>query len=328
LASVHLLSAAPADSDADSKAFLDLEQMLASAQADSFGVHRVVDDPAAADLILFVETSGAAGYYFERVRRHPLYREFGPKCYLFSSTDRVVPFLPGVFASVERRWYWPSWTRSGHYLGVSERPDLSYDPDASPSRLFSFIGAGAAHPARARILALSHPEAILFDSSVEDAEVAAGEKQAPSPEEYVARYLRSVLDSAFVLCPRGGGTSSFRLFEAMMLGRVPVIVSDQWVAPEGLDWDAFSLRVDEARVEEIPSLLEARRGEAAAMGEAARAAWLEWFSPAAGFHRTVERCLDLAGRAPARRGIRGYAPHLQMLRPYHAARSVLKRAGR
>ncbi len=113
-----------------------------------------------------------------------------------------------------------------------------------------------------------------------------------------------------------------------MLGRAPVIVSDQWVPPDGPNWGAFSVRVAEAGVEGIPALLEARRSEATAMGEAAREAWLTWFSPAAGFHRTVEWCLDLASDAPERSGARGYAPNLQMLRPYHAARSILKRVGR
>jgi hypothetical protein len=325
LASVYLLSAAPGGPGDDPKAWLDLEQMRASAQADRFGVHGLVEDSASADLILFVETSGAAGYYFELVRRHPVYRRHREKSYLFSSTDRIVPFLPGVFASLERRWYWPAWTRSGHYLGVGERPGLVYEPELEPTLLFSFVGSAAAHPVRGRIAALEHPEALIFDGSAEAAAVARGEVAAPTPEEFVGRYAASLRDAAFVLCPRGGGSSSFRLFEAMMLGRAPVVVSDQWVAPAGPGWEDFSLRVPEREVERIPALLEERRGEARRMGEAARAAWLEWFSPQAGFHRTIESCLELSHAAPSRRGPRRWAPYLQLLRPYHAARATLKR---
>jgi hypothetical protein len=325
LAFVHLLSAAPAGPGDDPKALLDLDQMRAAAAADRFGLHRLVDDPAAADLILFVETSGAAGYYFERVRRHPVYRRFRSKSYLFSSTDRIVPFLPGVYASVERRWYWRAWTRSGHYLGVRERQGLEYDADAQPSLLFSFVGAAAADPVRQRIVALQRDDALLIDGSAEAEAVRQGERQAPSPQEFSGRYARSVRDSSFVLCPRGGGSSSFRLFETMMLGRAPVIVSDQWVPPIGPDWDAFSLRVAESEVEGIPALLERRRDDAAAMGAAAREAWLDWFSPSVSFHRSVEWCLDLASASAARGGVRAYAPHLQMLRPYHAVRWTLKR---
>lgn len=324
MASVHVLSAAPGGS-ADPKARLDLDQMLASGRADTFGTHGMVDDPALADLILFVETSGSAGYYFEAVRRHPVYRRYKAKCYLLSSTDRVIPFLPGVFASIERRWYWPSWTRAGHYLGVSEKPGLQYDPEATPIRLYSFVGTAAAHPVRSRILQLDHADGQVFDAGAEALEVAAGKRPAPSPSEYLERYARSIHESAFVLCPRGGGTSSFRLYETMMLGRVPVIVSDQMVMPIGPRWDDFALRVPESDVDRIPAVLEERRDQAVAMGSLAREAWLHWFSPQVGFHRTVEWCLELAAAAPRRGGFRSYAPYLQLLRPYHAARCAMKR---
>jgi hypothetical protein len=291
--------------------------MRAAAAADRFGVHRLVEDPEEAELIVFVETSGAAGWYFEDVRRHPLHRRFPERCYLVSSSDRIVPFLPGVFASVERRWNWPAWTRSGGYLGVMERGQLRYRPEAEPRLLYSFVGSSAAHPVRRRVAALGGPEALVIDGSAEAA--------PPSPEEYERRYVESLRDSRFVLCPRGGGTSSFRLFEAMMMGRAPVVIADEWVPPEGLDWDRLCVRVPEAEVESIPALLAARAGEAAAIGERARRAWLDWFSPEAQFHRTVERCLDLARYEPKRRGPRSRAPYLQMARPFHAARWAKKR---
>jgi hypothetical protein len=310
VAAIHLLSAAPTGPRAHPRATLDLEQMRACARVDRFGTHGLVDDPGEADLILFVETSTAAGPYFEHVRRHPVHRRHRARSYLFSSTDRVVPFLPGVYASLERRWQWRSWTRSGHYLGVREEPGRAHDAATSPSLLFSFVGAGGAHPVRRRILRLEHRDALLVDSDAAPARA----------DDYGSRYVQAIRDSAFVLCPRGGGTATFRLFETMMLGRVPVIVSDGWVPPEGPDWPSFSLRVREADVAEIPALLEARQPSAGEMGKAARAAWVEWFSEEVSFHRTVELCLDLAARAESREGLRAYAPYVQLLRPYHAAR--------
>jgi hypothetical protein len=315
LASAYLLSAAPA-SRRDPKAYLDLEQMRDSAGADRFGVHEVVDDPGEADVILFVETSGAAGYYFERVRRHPVYRAFRSRSYLFCSTDRVVPLLPGIYASIEARQYRPAWTRSGHYLGVKERGPLRYKPDRSPSWLYSFVGSATTNRFRARIMDLQHPEALIIDIDSE-----------PPADDPLKRFADSIHDSSFVLCPRGGGTSTFRLFEAMMLGRVPVIVSDQWVPPKGPDWPSFSLRVREGDLASVPELLESHTVHARAMGEAARAVWLDWFSEPVSFHRTIEWCLELAFEAPSRTGLERYRPWLQMLRPYHAARAVAKRLG-
>ncbi len=295
------------------KAHLDLEQMLDSARVDRFGDHEIVDDPAGADLILFVETSWAAGHYFEKVRRHPVYREHRSKSFLFSAMDRVVPFLPGVYASIERRWYSASWVRSGYYPGVREVGNLAFEASTTPSLLFSFVGSIAAHPVRGRLLEMQCEEARVLDSDASRLEPSA--------------YAEAVRDSAFVLCPRGGGPSTFRLFEAMMLGRAPVIVSDRWVPPLGPDWNSLSIRVPEREVGAIPDLLRSRRARAAEMGEAARAAWLDWFSPEAGFHRTVEWCLEL-DRAGARSGQwRRLAPRVQMLRPYHAARKLAKGLG-
>jgi hypothetical protein len=327
VASVHLLSAAPAGPGAHRKAHLDLDLMRAAARADRFGVHRVVDDPAEADVNLFVETSWLAGYYFERVRSHPVYRKFRSKCYLFSSTDKVIPFLPGIYASIERRWCWPAWARSGFYPTIREEGALTYEPGDSPSRLFSFVGAANAHPVRREIMELDRSDAALIDSHADATALRQGERSELSADDFRARYVESIRDSAFVLCPRGGGTATFRLFEAMLLGRVPVIISDQWVAPEGPDWERFSLRVAEGDVGSVPALLESRAGEAFEMGKAAREAWLDWFSLDSAFHRTVGWCLDLGQLASRRSGLRRYMPYLQMLRPYHAARAVAKRLG-
>jgi Exostosin family len=320
VASAYLISAAPDDPVRFPKAFLDLEQLLACAKADRFGIHSVAADPAEADLVLFVEVSTDAGAYFERVRSHPLYRTFREKTYLFSSTDKFVPLLPGIYASLERSWFHPEWTRPGHYLGVRERGELRYQPrPVRPSYLFSFVGSTATHPLRRHLLRLKHPAGLLLDSS--------GDEYGLPSAEYERRYARILRQSAFVLCPRGGGTSTFRLFEAMMLGRVPVIVSDEWVPPEGPNWESFSVRVREAEIEMIPAMLAERQAEAEAMGVAARAAWLEWFSETTSFHRIIESCLQLAASSASRGGYRRYLPYRQMLRPYHAARWAAKRLG-
>lgn len=131
----------------------------------------------------------------------------------------------------------------------------------------------------------------------------------PGPSAYygydagdIPAYLESLRDSAFVLCPRGRAPTSLRLFEVMQLGRVPVIVADRWLPPEGPDWDSFSLRVPEAELGTVPDRIEALAGRADAMGARARAAWEDWFSEEVTFHRVVETCLGLrrARRLPER----------------------------
>jgi len=120
MASVHLLSVA-AQSDAPwAYAFDDLNRMRRSATADRFGVHRLTDDPADADVILFVENCDPGRHYLE-VRRHPVYRAHHDRCFLFSRHDFPIPFLPGIYASINRRWHDPERTRSGFYLDVFDK---------------------------------------------------------------------------------------------------------------------------------------------------------------------------------------------------------------
>ena len=71
-----------------------------------------------------------------------------------------------------------------------------------------------------------------------------------------------------------------RLFETMQVGRCPVILSDDWLPPPFVDWEACSLRIPERQVTSLPEILRARCDEAAQLGLAARRAWEENFSPA------------------------------------------------
>jgi len=79
----------------------------------------------------------------------------------------------------------------------------------------------------------------------------------------------------------------------MAAARVPVIISDEWQAPEGPDWDSFSLRVEEKHIREIPQLLEAREPEFEAMAQRAREAYVEWFALDVRFHHWARMCAEL-----------------------------------
>src|SRR4051812_21703015 len=127
MAKVLLLSVAKADrhDDYNRRAWRKLYE---SAQSDRFGAHCLTNDPAAADIILFAELYGA-GAYFEAVRKHPFVKKFREKCFLFCSNDFVIPFLPGVYASIERRWS-SERTCSGGYLAVSENPFVGFSPSS------------------------------------------------------------------------------------------------------------------------------------------------------------------------------------------------------
>jgi len=140
---------------------------------------------------------------------------------------------------------------------------------------------------------------------------------AAAMREYWRRYAEICKASKFILCPRGMGASSVRLFDAMRMGRVPVILSDQWVSPEGPCWDKFTLRVREADFDRIPALLEQLEPKAVEMGMLAYAQWEEWFSPAVCFHHVVEWCLDITKHRRIPESLARFIPFIQYLRPFH-----------
>jgi len=71
-------------------------------------------------------------------------------------------------------------------------------------------------------------------------------------------FINSSLESKFVLCPRGYGASSFRLYEAMQLGVVPVYISDRFWLPftHELNWNEFCVLITEHHIENLYEILE------------------------------------------------------------------------
>ena len=94
-------------------------------------------------------------------------------------------------------------------------------------------------------------------------------------------------ESKFMLCPRGIGTSSYRLFETMEAARAPVVISDHWVPPPHINWD-FIVRVKQRDIKKIPDLLRSISDEADERGAAARKAWCQAYGPDVLFDTAAE----------------------------------------
>ena len=84
-----------------------------------------------------------------------------------------------------------------------------------------------------------------------------------------------------------------RLYETMAAAAVPVIIADDWVAPDGVEWQHFSIRWPEGRTDGLVELLESRRSEAELMGRQARAVDEALFSPDTYFHGVADLCAEL-----------------------------------
>lgn len=274
--------------------------------------HQLVERPQDADLILFV---GAASFDMWDLRSQAHWKQFPQKCFLLSAGDRYFPFLPGLYASVDRRFFDPRWCRPYCYTRVScdESFECFDNPDGR-RYLFSFRGNVSTHPVRKGVMQLCPPDSVLTDTGA---------------HSYVATnrnlYRDEIRDSQFVLCPRGAGVSSFRVFECLAMGRAPVIIADDWTAPLGPDWSQFSIRVPENQVDQIPRILAARSEQAVLMGRLARQAWDQFFCANAAFDYIVSQCQQMAEN---RRSHPRLALYRHLLRPFFFKKCILQRAFR
>jgi hypothetical protein len=318
MARVFLLSAAPTHDQTDFN-LAPLLEAQGCAEIDRFQIHSLSSDPNAADLIIFVEFYGA-GWYFERVRRHPLVRRYREKCFLFCANPFVIPFLPGVYTGVEKRWS-SSRTRPGFYLGRTKNKFTTYTPPAHDlPYLFSFMGSVRNARVRAKLATLRHPRGFFQNTGGDFDRILDRKMDRLERLDYDRRYAELTKASKFVLCPRGLSASSIRLFETMRMGRAPVILADAWVPPIGPDWDKFSIRVLERDFARVPEILEEREREAVTMGERARVEWDHSFSDEVLFHHLVELCLDIKTTRKVPESIGRWEAYLHYLEPFHLRR--------
>ncbi len=273
-----------------------MDEFVALAQRDKLGCHTLTWDAAAADIILFVDLhQHPGGYLLPLLYQHPLVRRYGRKVFVYDERDRPWATFPGLYTSARCSAFDPRRQRSCPYIRLHN--SLQEPQNVEPDLLFSFQGA-LTHRCRESVLALRHPRALIENTSnfnfFEDSE---GEDAKQAQKKHYAQTLGR---SKFVLCPRGHGPSSFRLFETLSFGRVPVIISDEWVAPEGPNWENCSLKVPESGVASLISLLEAYEDDFAALSSAAYQTYQDWFAPDILWHRLINWCEEL--QHPERHG--------------------------
>ena len=203
------------------------------AAQDRFGVHQVTDDPEAADLLLFTQCHMLPKEWrLDEIRHHPLTEKYRAKAMVYDERDRPWCALPGVYVSMPATSFDCRYERAWGYYRHLDVVDSPVNPDL----LFSFIGSPSDR-CRQPLFGLYHPDAYVEEVR----RFTFYDPRSPHFEERRARYREVLARTRFVLCPRGRGTSSLRLYETLAAGQVPVIISDQWVPPRGPDWERFSL---------------------------------------------------------------------------------------
>ncbi len=277
----------------------------------------VEDNPENASHILFLEGGRRRDHVWanNHLARHPLVRAFPEKCYVWCTEDNAITWLPGIYVSMPKQFFDPALHRAFRYFTLNTE-QLPVPAERERDIFYSFLG-GPSSPQRAAIHRMIHPPDALV---VETLNYNHGRyAQGSTLENYVDVLSRS----QFTLCPAGAGTSSYRLFEAMRGGSVPVILSDNLVLPQGPDWKSCSVRVEWKNLQELSKIL---RGVAdpAAMGRNAQAAFEQFFSSDRMLHH-IARELNALGKCDLARARQNFRRQLWSEGAGRISRRVLNR---
>lgn len=66
-------------------------------------------------------------------------------------------------------------------------------------------------------------------------------------------FVQHLIRNTYIVCPRGYENFSFRVYEALRYGRVPVIIDTDMMMPEQVPWDRVAIRIS---YEKLPYLQE------------------------------------------------------------------------
>lgn len=125
------------------------------------------------------------------------------------------------------------------------------------------------------------------------------QKERDARREQVQRdYRDNLMNSDYVVCIRGTGNYSYRLYEALSSGRIPIFVNTDCQLPyeDHIDWREHVIWVEESDLEQIGQIVADYHASLSpdafvAKQEANRRLWQEWLSPLGffqQFHRHFE----------------------------------------
>ncbi|KAM3097037.1 exostosin family protein [Phormidesmis sp. 146-35] len=76
----------------------------------------------------------------------------------------------------------------------------------------------------------------------------------PDPKD-AEIYRNHLLNNTYVLCPRGVENYSFRFYETLSWGRVPVLIDTDMMLPPHVDWDEVCIRVPYSKLDQLETII-------------------------------------------------------------------------
>lgn len=137
-----------------------------------------------------------------------------------------------------------------------------------------------------QILSRSSPIEANFIERSGQVYLKAGSENINFKQQVRQEYLQNIIDSDYIFCSRGAGNFSFRFYETLCCGRIPVFLDTDCVLPYefAIDWQKYCVWVDRS---ELPYIAEKIADfhhslspqEFVDLQYECRKLWQEWLSP-------------------------------------------------
>jgi hypothetical protein len=199
----------------------------------------------------------------------------------YSESDFPPDKIPGIYTcgSLKKRA-----VRGAPFYFWFKNHGICADMEVASERpyLFSFMGRNCTK-VRSDILGMSFDDSVAcyVEDTTKSYPVfnAVKNKDTTDLESQKRRYNELLSKSKFVLAPRGAGLSSFRQYEAMAFGCVPVVLSDDLRQPDSVDWSECSVKIAESDVSSLASVLKKLEPKYTDMSLVARESYKKLMDP-------------------------------------------------
>jgi hypothetical protein len=285
----------------------------------------IVEDPRAADyLLLPYEYSFLPSDVKLSAIMDELAGSVGKKVLVFFNADstqaipmsHAIVFRTSFYASTRRpnEFALPGWSVDFGSLHESittekrQKPTVSYCGYIDYLDLRGRIGlkriarkiSGRTNPAAAPVIRGKAVRALLGDRRINTRFVIRRGFWAEGMDKQQARqeYVKNLMEAEYALVARGGGNFSYRLYEALSCGKIPVFINTDCVLPFDhiIDWKKYMVWVEEQDIPQIGDILcrfhdslSPRAFEEA--GDQSRKLYEEWLCPS-GFYKNLHKCLN------------------------------------
>lgn len=215
---------------------------------------------------------------------------------MLSNFDKPITSIRGLYTNAEKSFFnfgrIHSCSYTAFYDAYKNPFILNHDSNMLQNKkyLFSFVGRNC-DISRDKIFRMDFTRKdLFFEETSKTYDLYQRDLRDLKMEK---KFYESLLSSKFSLCPRGWGANSYRLFESMMLGVSPIIISDEWVLPKGPRWEDFSIFIKVRDIDNLEQIVSRYENKYIEMGQAASQAYHEYFDEKVYFNYVIENCLQI-----------------------------------